>query len=428
MWWSGNDQDWADNRLTRTIAVPATDPKFWMWNNYVIEADWDFGFVEVSTDGGATWAEQKVFDATGKEVSTPDGYGDPFDRMKDYGNKKYGLTGDSHGWRPRLRQPDGVRRQVGSDPAALRDGRGVRRARLVRGRLLGHQRYDDRLVRRRRERRQRLDQDDRHLRRRARRSAPAGGSTPAPSSSTHYYLAEWRNFDGFDEGLKYAYDTTYSSFGPWKVEKIKYNAPGMLVWYRDTTYGNQNPVLATTYDLPSTGSKGGLLIVDSHFDPLRRQGVAAVKDPSTLNNMPSRPQSSNAAFGRASYPFKECLAEVKDEDWRNEYCTSVGSLPAVNTFTDAKGWYPGIETRPGLFFRDIDASVVIPNRGNKPYSVRFVHADGTLATDHPYWGQDIGLGVPLGTGDPTDPYGVKLTVQKSKQGNTIGQIRVQPAK
>ena len=24
-----------------------------------------------------------------------------------------------------------------------------------------------------------------------------------------YYLAEWRNFDGFDKGLQYAYDTTY---------------------------------------------------------------------------------------------------------------------------------------------------------------------------------------------------------------------------
>ena len=48
-----------------------------MWNNYVIEADWDFGFVEVSTDGGTTWAEQKVFDEAGAEVSTPDGYADP---------------------------------------------------------------------------------------------------------------------------------------------------------------------------------------------------------------------------------------------------------------------------------------------------------------------------------------------------------------
>ena len=122
------------------------------------------------------------------------------------------------------------------------------------------------------------------------------------SSANQYYLAEWRNFDGFDEGLKYAYDTTYSNFGPWKVEKIKYNAPGMLVWYRDTSYGNANPVLATTYDLPSTGSKGGLLLVDSHFDPFRRTGAAADKDPSTLNNMASRPQSSNVAFGQLDIP------------------------------------------------------------------------------------------------------------------------------
>ena len=49
----------------------AADAKFWMWNNYIIEEDWDFGFVEVSTDGGATWTEQKVFDETGAVVITP---------------------------------------------------------------------------------------------------------------------------------------------------------------------------------------------------------------------------------------------------------------------------------------------------------------------------------------------------------------------
>ena len=48
-----------------------------MWNNYVIEEDWDYGFVEVSTDGGNTWTEQKVFDEDGTEVSTSDSYADP---------------------------------------------------------------------------------------------------------------------------------------------------------------------------------------------------------------------------------------------------------------------------------------------------------------------------------------------------------------
>ena len=62
--------------------------------------------------------------------------------------------------------------------------------------------------------------------------------------------------------------------------------------------------------LPSEGAKGGLLIVDSHFDPLRRTGAAAALDPSTLKNLPSRPQSSNAAFGlQPTYPFKECVTE-----------------------------------------------------------------------------------------------------------------------
>jgi immune inhibitor A len=54
-WWSSNDQSWADTRLTRAIDVPAGgDVRFNFWNSYSIETDWDFGFVEVSTDGGNT--------------------------------------------------------------------------------------------------------------------------------------------------------------------------------------------------------------------------------------------------------------------------------------------------------------------------------------------------------------------------------------
>ena len=56
MWWSNNDQDWADVRITRDISVPAgSDLRFWMWNNYVIEDRWDYGFVEVSPDGGTAY-------------------------------------------------------------------------------------------------------------------------------------------------------------------------------------------------------------------------------------------------------------------------------------------------------------------------------------------------------------------------------------
>ena len=66
MWFGGNDQSWADVKLARTFDVPAgADVRFWLWNDYSIEEDWDFGFIEVSDDGGATWTELKVFDEAG---------------------------------------------------------------------------------------------------------------------------------------------------------------------------------------------------------------------------------------------------------------------------------------------------------------------------------------------------------------------------
>ncbi|WP_197430139.1 immune inhibitor A domain-containing protein [Auraticoccus cholistanensis] len=426
MWWSGQDGDWGDWTLTRTIDVPETDPKFWMWNDYVIEEDWDFGFVEVSTDGGSSWTEQKVFDSSGVEVSTPEGYPDPNGNLAGFGDKRYGLTGSSDGWRHDYVDLSGyagqevqVRLRLATDAAYLERGWFADDFSVTSGSDV-------------------VWSDD--VEGGANGWVPEVGTfvpgsdpgtgwniTDGQLERAQYYLAEWRNYDGFDEGLKYTYDTTYANFGPWKVERVAYNAPGLLVWYRDTTYGDANPVLATTNDLPSVGSKGGLLIVDSHFDPLRRTGEAAEKDPSVLNNLPSRPQSSNAAFGSATKPFTECLAEVPGEDWTTEFCTDFPSLPAVQTFDDSQGWYPGIEVRgDSLYFRDVDASVVLPNGDNEPYPVRVVDADGEPLPE--LYGLDVGLPVPLGDGDPTEPYGVKLTVGKTRADNSIAQVVVQPPK
>ena len=94
------DQEWADVKVARDVQVPAgTDLKFWLWNNYEIEEDWDYGFIEVSTDGGATWAQQKVRAEDGTLVSTDDDYTDPNKNLSSFGNKKYGLTGNTYGWR-----------------------------------------------------------------------------------------------------------------------------------------------------------------------------------------------------------------------------------------------------------------------------------------------------------------------------------------
>ncbi len=365
MWWANNDQNWAKNTITRTVDVPnAADAKFWMWNNYVIEEDWDYGFVEVSTDGGQTWSEQKVFDETGAAVSTPDDYADPNNRMADYGGKKYGLTGDSDGWRHDyvdLSQWAGqsvqVRLHYATDAGFTERGWFADDFSVTGG---GQTTWSD-------------DVESGANGWNATTGTYVDGEAPGAgwvidtgtSSKAQYYLVEWRNFDGFDKGLQYAYDTTYQSAdGQWKVEKIKYNAPGALVWYRDTAFGNTNHVTSNTTALPSAGSKGGLLIVDSHFDPLRRTGEAAALDPSTLKNLPSRPQSSNAAFGlQPTYSFKECVADAS----YTEYCNTHAPQAPVSTFTDNKGWYPGLEYRPGLgyFWRDIDASTVVPVQGQR---------------------------------------------------------------
>jgi immune inhibitor A len=426
MWYSGADQDWADVKIAREVAVPAADDaKFWMWNNYVIEEDWDYGFVEVSTNGGASWSELKVYDATGKLVSTDDGDPDPNGRLADYGHKKYGLTSDSHGWRHdyvdlsaykgstvqlRLRQATDagfLERGWFADDFSVTGGGATTWSDDVEGGANGWTATGGTWT----------------------DTSGAGWHIDSGSQvKAHYYLAEWRNFDGFDNGLKYAYDTVYSHEA-WKVDKLSYDAPGMLLWYRDTTWGNVNHATAQLTALPSYGAKGGLLIVDSHFDPYRRQGEAAVKDPSTLDNLPSRPQSANAAFSlKPTYPFKECL-EAANEPY-SEYCTSFGAQPAVPGFSDAKGWYPGIEIRGGsAFARDSDASVVIPSKGNAKYTTRVTNPDGTPAPA--YYGVTLGGGaIVLGTGNPGDQgvsYGVSITITRTAKDNSYAVVHVTPA-
>ena len=111
----------------------------------------------------------------------------------------------------------------------------------------------------------------------------------------HYYMVEWRNLDGFDAGLQYAYDSTFLRFdtGEWLVERTPYNAPGMLVWYRNMAYTN-NDINNHTFDPPSLGAKGMLLIVDSHFEPLRRE--AGTGGCALVQLAGPAAESSNSAF------------------------------------------------------------------------------------------------------------------------------------
>ena len=217
------------------------------------------------------------------------------------------------------------------------------------------------------------------------------------------------------------------SDGAWKVDKIKYNAPGALVWYRDTGYGSTNHVESNETALPSAGAKGGLLIVDSHFDPLRGTGEAAEIDPTATDNMPSRAQSSNAAFGLTkTYPFTECItgAELTDE-----YCTDVKAQKPVSIFTDNQGGCRASRLRNGedLYYRYCNGSVVVPSVGNSPYTTRVVDENGTPLTE--FYGVQVMPGMTLGTGNPADAgvgYGTIVEVKKAGKDNTSAVLKITP--
>jgi immune inhibitor A len=356
--------------------------------------------------------------------------------MADFGGKKYGLTGDSHGWRhdyvdlaPFAGQTIKLRLRYATDEAFLERGWFVDDLSLTNGATT-------------------LWSDDAETNNGWTNTVESWTDTTTgegwkldvgTSIANHYYMAEWRNLDGFDQGLQYAYDSTYTptdsgTGGAWRVEKVKYNAPGMLVWYRDTSYGNNNHVTTPTFDPPSLGSKGGLLLVESHFDPMRHTGTAAEhytdEDPAeadVLENFPVRVNASDLAFNTwGTYEVRDCFIDASPTD---VYCTSYGNRGAVPAFTDAKGWYPGIEFRPGVgaLFRDIDASAVIPSRGNQSYSTRIVDANGNPLTA--LYGLSLGGAHVTGSGNPGDEgkqLGVSLTVTRVGKGNTYATIHVTP--
>ena len=236
-----------------------------------------------------------------------------------------------------------------------------------------------------------------------------------------YYLAEWRNFDGFDKGLKYAYDTMYSHEA-WKVDRISYNAPGMLVWYRDTALRRRQPRHRA----------------DDRAAQLRRQGRPADRR-LALRPVPAAGRGGGEGpvdAGQPAQPAAVVERGVRADTrrtrsrsaWRRRTSRTASTARTsarsrrCRRFTDAKGWYPGIEIRNGAAYaRDNDASVVVPSRGNAPYTTRVVNPDGTPATE--YYGVTLGGGaIVLGTGNPGDQgvsYGVSITIKRTAPGQLV---------
>jgi len=224
------------------------------------------------------------------------------------------------------------------------------------------------------------------------------------------YLVEWRAPTKYDRSVRTAYITSYYDEDEWEVQRVPYNIPGAVVYFRNPDYHFTYSLSPYWDDGPSLGPKYPLLVVDVNWDACPVNGVELTADQF----------SYDAAL--ALQPAEEItLSEIYGQAGS---CT-LPSKPPVTQFNDALGYYQGLYTTNPYngytYGRNFGASCVIPAKGR--YSTRICYPGGAPAREV------YGLGVAgstMGCGQPGDAfrqYGVVLDlVGKSDSGDT-GYVR-----
>lgn len=286
-YYSGAGDD-LDNFMFKPVTLPA-DSSLTAKVKYDIELDWDYAYVVVSTDGGSTWMSVPTNLST---ATDPNG--------QNFGN---GITGTTSGWVDLSADLSAFSGDVlvgfryWTDEAAVQTG---------------------------------FMADDISI-----AGAPAdgaetdGGWTFVPATGgfrvtsgtesalfSHYYVAEFRQYKGYDSTLKVGpYNFGFldnEDLGNW-VEHFPYQ-DGMLVNYWDTSVPDNN-----------TGAhpgRGLLLPVDSHPAAMMRA------DGGTWRN---RVQTYDATFSLDR-------TDPITLHW-NSAASSHPSLPAVKAFNDLHDYY-----------------------------------------------------------------------------------------
>ncbi|HEU5336455.1 MAG TPA: immune inhibitor A domain-containing protein [Terriglobales bacterium] len=342
--WFGGKANEIDSTLRRTVDLTGKSSatlSFWTW--YDIESEWDFGFVQVSTDSGATWASLPI--AGTSSVIDPGGYPAIAPNLP-------GFTGSSGGWVLKtfdLSAYAGKNIQLQfrymTDWSTTMAGFYVDDISVVAD---GAPLFADTV--------ETLD---------SAWTSTGWTRNDGKDRKNHYYLAEWRNstpFEtpygnasivNFDAGLRNVYQYDYIGNEP---KYFSYNAPGLVLWYRDTSYEEN-----WTGVHPGGGY---LLVVDAHKQPLLRPPLPAT------GSLPwnSRVQSYDAAFNLLSAPTLDLTY------WGIERIDP--GLNAVPNFNDSLSYWsstaPAASVRTptyGLVFRVLgqadDGSAVLIGLGTK---------------------------------------------------------------
>lgn len=282
-WWSDMGDD-LDTSMVRAVDVPADSPLLELLLWYEIESDWDYAYVSVSTDGGATWANLS------SSITTSD---DP--NQQNEGN---GITGVSDGWVPvsfDLAEYAGqnvlLRLRYVTDGAV--GGRGLLADAIRLGSLFdGAETVTDEWT----------------------LSGFSESTGVAVHSSFNAYIAENRQYLSYDETLETGpYNFGFVTELPDWVERFPYQS-GLLVSYWDEFLGDNN-----TSEHPGEGL---ILPVDAHPDPLIRPDELPWR---------ARIQSYDSTFGlEPTDPITLHLDGVEVQH---------PSLPAVPLFDDRVDYY-----------------------------------------------------------------------------------------
>jgi immune inhibitor A len=284
------------------------------WVNFDIDIDWDYAYLVISTDGGATWANVDTNFSTNFD---PNG--------QNFGN---GITGSSGGWAMMTADLSAFTGEVilgfryWTDVAVVEPGFMVDDIQVTNHPL-----------------------DDAE-------SGDGGWTFNGFSHTTgtesayfsNYYVAEFRQYRGYDETLQTAYNFGWSGVpGLFNyVERFPYQ-DGLLISYWDTSQANNN--------VGSHNGEGLLLPIDAHPEVMLRADG---------NNWRNRVQTYDSTFG----------LEPTDSitlHWHGEP-SDHPSLPAVPVFNDNDQYYRPANPMGG---------VINPHTGTS-IRVRSVSAHGSF--------------------------------------------------
>ncbi|KAA3637614.1 MAG: M6 family metalloprotease domain-containing protein [Armatimonadetes bacterium] len=276
---SGNN---LDNFMTKTVNL-AAGSSLSAKANVQIEVDWDYAYVVVSTDGGASWDHIATSLSTN---SDPNG--------QNFGN---GITGNSGGWVDLTADLSAYTGDVilgfryWTDVAAVEPGFMLDEIQITGYPSDGAE-------------------------------ADAGWTVDGFSVTTgtetasffNAYVAENRNYQGYDDGLRVGpYNFGYPApLNNW-VDHFPYQ-DGLLISYWDTSYSDNNT--------PTHPGGGLILPIDAHPDALLMPGGAPWRN---------RVQSYDSTFGKSK--TDKVTLHV------NGVATTFGGLAGVRTFDDRNSYW-----------------------------------------------------------------------------------------